>query len=116
MSADEFRAVLAAEFPELVVTLAEYGAAGLLHCEVGNFLRATEDAIDGGRRWLAERHFRFVERARRDADGYVRNALEVSYLEGLAFGERTPERHRVVKERMPKALRQRLIDVHGWWA
>ncbi|MBX9585595.1 MAG: hypothetical protein K2X87_35250 [Gemmataceae bacterium] len=114
MTADEFRAALAGEFPEVVAAVTRY-EAGSLRCEVGRFRTCTEEAIDGGRHWLAERHFRFVERVLRVADPAVRNALEVSYLEDFALGEHTPERHRVVKERMPKALRRVLIGHHEWW-
>lgn len=115
MTADEFRAALAAEFPEVVARFAASYATGLLHCEVGCFRETTEEAIDGGRHWLAERHFRFVERVMADADHEVQNALELSYLEDLANGEHTPQRHRVVKERMPAGLRRRLIELGEWW-
>lgn len=114
MTADEFRAALAAEFPEVVAEIDVY-SAGLPHCEVGCFRHCTEAAIDSGRHWLAERHFRFVERFYRDADPELRNALDVSYLEDLAIGEQTLVRYRVVKERMPDALRQRLIECDDWW-
>ncbi|MBX9622444.1 MAG: hypothetical protein K2X82_01380 [Gemmataceae bacterium] len=115
MTANDFRAALAAEFPEVAAMFAENYATGLLHCEVGCFRQATEEAIDSGRHWLAERHFRFVEQAMVEADHEVRNALELSYLEDSATGEHTPERHRVVKERMPAALRRRLIELGEWW-
>ena len=35
----------------------------------------------------------------------LRNALEVSYLDDLAFGEFTPARHRAIKDRSPERLR-----------
>ena len=115
MTADEFRSALAAEFPEVVAAIDPI-EVGLLHCEIGRFRTCTEEAIDGGRQWAAERHFRFVERALREADAEVRNALEISYLEDLALGEHKPEWRRVVKERMPAGLRRVLIGHHGWWA
>ncbi len=71
--------------------------------------------MDAGQAWLAERHFNFVESLLEDAGPELRNALDVSYLEDLALGEHTTQRHRIVKERMPPALRQQLIAAHGWW-
>jgi hypothetical protein len=108
---DEFLARLAADFPDVVAGFGPY-SSGLLHCEVADFRRATERAMDEGRFWLAEQHFRIVEELLAAAGDELRNALEVSYLEDLAFGEWTPGRHRVVKERMPKAL-QEIIAMHN---
>ncbi len=98
----------------MVGRIDEYDA-GLLHCEVGAFRSATEAAMDAGQFWEAERHFRLVEELLKSADPELRNALEVSYLEDLAFAECTPQRHRAVKERMPPALRQILIAHHEQW-
>jgi hypothetical protein len=108
---DEFLARLAADFPDVVAGFGPY-SAGLLHCEVADFRQATEWAMDEGRLWLAERHFRLVEALLAVAGAELRNALEVSYLEDLALGERTPARHRAVKERMPKAL-QEILAMHN---
>jgi hypothetical protein len=105
---------LAAEFPDVIAQIDRY-AAGLLHCEVAAFRRATEQAMDAGRLWEAERHFRFVEQMLAVACPELRNALEVSYLEDLALGECTLARHRAVAERMPKALRAVLIGHHPNW-
>jgi hypothetical protein len=111
---EDFLARLAADFPDVVASFGSY-SAGLLHCEVGDFRRATERALDTGRLWEAEQHFRLVEELLAVADPELRNALEVSYLEDLALGECTPARHQAVKERMPKALRQILIGHHERW-
>lgn len=111
---DEFIRQLRVEFPEAAAAISEY-EAGLLHCEAGAFLRATEEAMDAGRAWLAEQHFRFIERMLATAGAELENALLVSYLEGLALGDQTPQRHRLVKARMPEALRQRLIEIDEWW-
>jgi hypothetical protein len=101
---EEFLARLAAEFPHVLAGFGAYSPE-LLHCEVGDFRQATERAMDAGRLWEAERHFRLVEELLGLACPELRNALEVSYLEDLALGECTPARHRAVKERMPHALR-----------
>jgi hypothetical protein len=111
---DDFLARLAAEFPDVIAGFGPY-SAGLLHCEVADFRRATERAMDAGRLWEAERHFRLVEELLAVACPELRNALEVSYLEDLALGECTPARHRAVKERMPRALRQVVIGFHEQW-
>ncbi len=111
---EEFLARLAADFPKVLANFGPY-SAGLLHCEVADFCQATKRAMDAGRLWEAERHFRLVEELLAMAGPDLRNALEVSYLEDLAFGECTPARHRAVKERMPQALRQVLIGYHPQW-
>jgi hypothetical protein len=111
---EEFLARLAIDFPEAAVGINKY-EAGLLHCEVAAFRRATETAMDTGRLWEAERHFRWVEELLKAAGPELRNALEISYLEDLAFGGCSPARYQAVKERMPKALRQILIAHHKQW-
>ena len=110
----EFLARLMADFPDVVAGFSPY-SAGLLHCEMGDFLSATERAMDAGRLLEAERHFRLVAELLAVAGPELRNALEVSYLEGLALGEFTPARHRAVRERMPRELRAVLIAHHAHW-
>lgn len=114
MGREEFLVRLRTDFPEVLAQVNEYGD-GLLHCEVAAFRRATEAAMDTGRLWDAERHFRMVEELLLAADSELRNALEVSYLEDLALGECTPARRRAIQERMPKPLRQILIECHPQW-
>src|SRR5262249_30799893 len=111
---EEFLARLAAEFPDVIAGFGPY-SAGLLHCEVADFRRATERAMDARRLWEAERHLRVVAELLALAGPELRNALEVPYLEDRAVGEGTPARHRAVKERMPQALRQVLIGHHEQW-
>jgi len=109
-----FLAKLRVEFPEVLGDINE-NREGLLHCEVAVFRQATESNIDAGRLWLAQRHFALVEEMLAVADAHLRNALEISYLEDLALGECTPARHRAVKERMPRAMREVLIKHHDQW-
>ena len=111
---EELLARLAAEFPDVVAGFGPY-SAGLLHCEVGDFRHATERAMDAGRHWEAERHFRLVAELRAAAGPALSNALEVSYLEDLALGEFTPARHRAVRERTPRELRAVLISHRSHW-
>jgi len=111
---DDFLARLASDFPNVVGQISQH-ETGLLHCEVTAFRRATEQAIDCGRLWEAEKHFRLVEELLSNADPELLNALEVSYLEDFALGECTPERYRAVKERMPKSLHKVLVSHHPSW-
>ena len=69
----------------------------MLHCELGSFANATEAAVDAGRAWRAEQYFRFVSSVMGCASDDVENAIEVSYLESLAFGVATPLRRAVVR-------------------
>lgn len=113
-SREEFLNRLATEFPEAAAQVRP-DEAGLLHCEVAAFRRATERALDAGRLWEAEQHFRLVAELLQDAGPELRNALDVSYLEDLALWKCTPARHHAVKERMPKSLRETLIRYHEQW-
>jgi hypothetical protein len=112
---EQLMAILRREVPDIDSHIDQYGS-GLLHCEVGAFLRMTEQAMDQGRLWEAERHFRLVERILGEAGPEVRNALEISYLEELALGECTPARRQAVKERMPVALRRIMVSHSDVWA
>jgi hypothetical protein len=111
---DEFLARLRADFKDVVDSITP-GEAGLLHCEVGRLLSATERAMDEGHLYTAQSHFLLVAEFLPRADDYLKNALEVSYLEDLALGECTPARYKAVKERMPRHLRQILIGHHSNW-
>jgi hypothetical protein len=111
---EEFLARLRADFPEAAAGIRS-DEAGLLHCEVAAFRRATEEAMDAGRLWESERHFRLVEELLPLAGSDLENALEVSYLEDLALGNCTPARYQAVKERMPEPLRKKVIGYHIQW-
>lgn len=107
-----FIQMLTEEFPEVVASFDEY-AEGLIHVQMGTFARITEQAIDGGNLWQAEKYFRFVARARENASPEVENAIDVSYLEWLAFSDCTENRLRAIKERMPKSLRTIVLEIDG---
>src|SRR5262249_45865461 len=111
---DRFIAMLGAEFPEVISGVRE-DERGILHCEMGAFRRASEEAIDQGKLWLAERYFRFLERVLGDADDDLRNAVQISFLEDFALGEFTPARHQAVKGRMPRPLRKMLEATSEKW-
>src|SRR5689334_14236278 len=81
-----FLQLLTDEFPEVPEAFDEF-RKGLLHCEMGVFALLTEKAIDEGRFWQVEKYFNFIEKVRGHATPAVKNAIDVSYIEILAFGE-----------------------------
>ena len=111
---ESFLKQLTASFPEFERELDEY-SIGLLHCEVAAFRRLTEKAMDDGRAWQAEQHFKFVAVMLASADTALDNALWVSYLIDLALGEQTPHRYQIVKGRMPRELRKQMIQASNFW-
>lgn len=111
-----FIEMLTAQFPE-VPALFDDCRIGLLHCEMAAFARMTEEAMDQGKHWQVESYFRFVEEMRMQASPELENAIDVSYIEFLAFGEYSAIRHQAIRERMPKTLKAILfeIDARGRW-
>lgn len=114
MDRQQLLARLTAEFPEVAAQIRD-DEAGLLHYEVAAFRRATGEALDSGHLWSAERHFRFVAEMLAEADPQLRNALEISYVEDLALGDFSPERHAAVKSRMPRSSRALVIEYNPRW-
>lgn len=98
-------------FPEVPQAFDEC-SKGLLHCEMGTFARLTEEAMDEGRFWRVREYFTFLERVRERATPEVENAIDVSYLEYLAFSEVTENRLRALKQ-MPRTLRAILLEIDG---
>jgi hypothetical protein len=110
----DFLTHLGERFPEVLARIDKY-QAGLLHCEVGAFLSTVEEALDSGREWYVEQALRFVHESLGQADPELLNALEVSFLEGLALGEHTAERRRILRDRAPRSLLERIREVHEFW-
>lgn len=65
-----------------------------------------------GRFWLVHNYFNFVERVRENASPEVENAINVSYIEFLAFSEVNDNRLRALNA-MPNALRIILLEIDG---
>jgi hypothetical protein len=107
----KFLELLTDEFPEVPQSFDEY-RKGLLHCEMGAFARMTEEAIDQGRFWQVEKYFRFIDRMRENATPEVENAIDVSYIEFLAFSEMSENRREAMK-RMPKTIKAILLEIDG---
>ena len=103
--------MLAEQFPEIPAAVDEY-SEGLLHCEMGTFARLTDEAIEAGRLWQAERYFRFVDAVRERATPDVVNAIDLSYVEYLASSEFSDRRDEGFR-RMPTKLRQVLLKIDG---
>lgn len=112
---DQFRAMVEAEFPGTLAKAAKVYGGGILHIEMSTFGRTTREAIDSGKLWLAERHFRFIADIWPRADPELENAIDVSYVEELALSKATPQRHAAIRERMPPQLRAKLIEIHEQW-
>jgi hypothetical protein len=106
-----FLQMLTEAFPGVPQAFDGYGK-GLLHCEMGTFARLTEEAMDEGRFWQAEKHFGFIDKVRERATPELRNAIDVSYVEYLAFGEVTDNRYQAMR-RMPQTLRATLLEIDG---
>jgi hypothetical protein len=114
MDRGEFPTQLAKRFPEVISRMSDH-ARGLLHCDVADFRRVVESAMDGGQLWRVERYLRFLEDCRAAAGPALANAVDVSFLEDFALGECTEARRRAVRERMPARLRQAVISVSDRW-
>ena len=99
-----YAAQLAIHFPEIAVRIDE-SDFGILHLEVGVLKAATREAIINGDWYTVRKHYNFV------ADLYERcglelcEALEVSYLGNLLYGEGASSRNFAVARLMlPKKL------------
>ena len=101
----EFRRLLLQHFPELSEVLAE--DAGLLHVEMGALESFANHCIKDGDDTGLQRAYEFVAdlaRHRAEIHADVLNAIHVSFLEGLNFGDR---RHgERAKALLPAVLRQ----------
>ncbi len=111
---DQFIKALAEQFPEAYALINQY-ERGLLHCEVGAFRLFIEQKMDEGALWYCEKAFRFIEQCLGQADSELQNAIEVSFIEDLAFGKQTARRYAVVKERAPRSLSNRMAQVDMFW-
>ncbi len=114
MERKEFIKKLANEFPDAFAQINEY-ESGLLHCEMGAFSRYIENQMDSGAVWYCEKAFRFIETCLNQAGPDLENAIEVSFIENLALGEHTTQRHEIISARMPKLLRDKMIKIKNDW-
>jgi hypothetical protein len=82
-----FIRVLSGRFPEIAAAIDTY-SRGLLHCEMGTFARATQEALDCRDFRTAQAHLNFAEELCQVAGPELENALAVSYLEYIDFDKR----------------------------
>jgi hypothetical protein len=108
---EKFLQLLSEEFPEVPQAFDE-SEKGLLHCEMGAFARVTEQTIDQGQLVKVEEYFAFIDRVRANAHPELENAIDVSYIEYLAFGEVTESRLKAIRK-MPTPIRQILLEIDG---
>lgn len=93
---------LAAHFPEVASSIDE-ADLGVLHLEVGALKQATREAIEG-RDWPAvARHFAFVDSMLESADTELHDAIGISYLIALFYGE-TSLNYAKARTLLPKRL------------
>ena len=97
---NDFIKLLKQILPEVYIEIDEH-ESGLLHCEMGVFLRVSLHSYNENL-MVMRRYFDFANEVLKRADAEVLNALQVSYIEGFVLG--TPHEQKA-KERMPEELK-----------
>ncbi len=106
-----FASHLALHFPEAAARINEYDF-GVLHLEVGALKLATRDAI-AQRDWdTVASHFAFVSEMLADGGPELRDALRVSYLGNLFYGETTLN-YAKARSLLPRGLGAALADIES---
>lgn len=104
-----FASRLALYIPEVAERIDE-GDFGILHLEVGALKMVTHEAITK-RDWdVVGQHFAFVAKMFEDAGTELRDALQVSYLGMLFYGE-TSLNYAKARSLLPKSLAAALMAV-----
>jgi hypothetical protein len=115
-----FIRTLTGRFPEIAARI-DPTARGLLHCEMGYFAKATQDAMERGDEMAVRAHFEYAGELLRHAGPALLNAVQVSYLEYLNFDKEYPNKLRP-RPLLPPLLGQslteleehlRMLDEHG---
>ena len=104
--------LIVAVFPQLEGEIRDECHRGLDTLEIACFARYTQDRIDGGDRKEVERCLQLAHRIYMDGDRGVRNAVAVSYLEGLNLEDGRRKRS-WAKPLLTQALRQVYLGVTG---
>lgn len=101
-ASSRFVAGLAMHFPDVAASIDDMDF-GVLHLEVAMFTHATREAIQK-RDWATVRmHFDFVDRILEEADAELHDAIGVSYLGNLFYGE-TSLNYAKARTLLPKRL------------
>lgn len=104
-----FATHLALLLPEAAKRI-EYGDLGILHLEVGALKLASRDAIARNDWKSVGQHFDFADEIMKNADAELLDALHISYLGGLFYGEIT-ENFTKARSLLPKRLFNALAEV-----
>ena len=86
---------------------------GLLHLEMSVFARFTQQMIDAGNREELIRCFKVALKYEVGGNAKVRNAIDVSFVEDLEFGDSRKHRRSWAWEVLPERLRELYVDFHG---
>lgn len=89
------------------------GEMGLLHMEVGVFCRYAQDCIDKGDEKAVRACFRIAESAYKGGNSSVKNAIDVSFVEALAFRDSEKSNRKWAWELFPERLKRLYLDFHG---
>ncbi len=89
-------------FPEVAVHIDE-DDFGILHLEMGELKLATREAIIRGEWYTVRKHFNFVADLYENAGSELRDAIGVSYLGNLLYGEPSPN-YAHAREMLPASL------------
>jgi hypothetical protein len=81
----QFLEQLRQTLPDRAEELDEESSQGLLYVQLGSFARYVQRAVDTGAMAEVERCFDVIERANREGDDDVQNAIGVAFLEHLNF-------------------------------
>lgn len=114
MNREQFLEKLKTQFPDGYSYVDEIDE-GLLHCEMSSFRRWVEDELSKSGEWNCERAFKFIEECLKVANPDLENAIEVSFIEDLALGEHKPKYKKIVKERAPALIKEKMELAHEFW-
>ncbi len=108
---NEFLGLLGVEFPVIYAAI-DSDHLDLIHLVMAEVARATSKAIDK-RDWDQVRsHFAFMESVLSNANEAVANAICVSYLENLLFGE-ADANHLYAKSLLPEKLKTSFAELEA---
>ena len=115
MNRETFLKELKAQFPEAYSNIDDIDQ-GLLHLEMSAFRRWVESELATGGAWNCEKKaFKFIEICLKRADSSLENAIEISFIEYLALGEHDMHIKKIVIDRAPKSIREKMEIAHEFW-
>ena len=115
MNKDEFLNELRIKFPDAYASI-DIHEKGNLHCEIGAFRVYLENEMLNGGEWFCEKAFKFINECLSVSNDELQNAIEISFIEDLALGEQNETTHKIIKERAPKVIRNKMVKIHEFWS